>query len=176
MKKVLVALVGTVVMAAAPVESDAQLASGQWYAFEFGAAGSIGNSCALCGSFSAPPATMWTYASSRAFTFTIQDAFLAGDRFELYANNSSAGLTSVPGFGSCWDINNCVGDSNMSRGSFAFAPGNYSFQIRTNATPFGSGAALMRIDETEVPEPSTAALLLIGGVGLVARRRRNAVN
>ncbi len=166
-------LVGTSTGHAGAVDAN------RWYQFCFGAAGTFAtsNSAGNCVApfdleADLPP---WTFSSTTSFRFIVQDLFLSGDQFSLFDALVEIGQTSVPaGGGGCG--NNpvtCQGDPRFSRGEFLLGAGSYSFRIRADQSPFGSGGAGFRIEPTQVvPEPGSMGLVAIGLVGLGTLRRR----
>lgn len=85
----------------------------------------------------------------------------------------SLGLTSAfSGQFSCGsDPAICVTDPGISKGFFNLAAGPHSITI--NHVQGKSGEAYFRVDNSNVPEPSSILLLCGGllGLGLAARRR-----
>lgn len=166
---------------ALPSDASAQLAANQWYVFQFGAIGTPAFRCTSCtvvpGAIKAPAATLWTYASGTAFDFTVQDLYSNLSRFEVFANATSLGLTSVAGSGICGGtIAACIADPNSSRGTFLLGPGSYTFSIQ-NLGASEQGIAVFQVSSpsTVVPEPSTVALMAAGLAFLgVGYRRRSA--
>lgn len=118
----------------------------------------------------------WTFTGSGFLI--VQDAFLAGDQFEIFDDVTSLGTTSIPGVVGCGsDPVICFADPDSSRGIFPFGSGDHSFRITVIAAPFGPGTAFLCIDsgqgecgvplngEHEVPEPSSMLLLAVGFLG-----------
>lgn len=123
----------------------------------------------------APP---WTFNGGSILTVT--DAFDAGDQFEVFDNNVSIGMTSVPsgstGCGS--DPVPCFANPNISSGTFNLGGGAHSITMQL-LTGF-SGAAYFRVDPAPVtsvggttsfvPDGSGSSFgipLLAGGVAAV---------
>jgi PEP-CTERM motif len=119
----------------------------------------------------APP---WTFvAPAGGATLIVVDAFLAGDRFQVFDLGSSLGLTSVPvGAGTCGGSPlACLADPNISRGIFPLLPGPHSVSLLVALSPSGSGAGFLQV-QAQVPEPGVLALLAVGLIGLWGWRRR----
>jgi len=94
----------------------------------------------------APP---WNFtAPAGGATISVTDAFLVGDRFEVFDFGSSIGLTSVPSTsGSCGDDPvPCMADPNASSGTFFLGPGAHSITFGVVDNPNGSGAQYFRVD------------------------------
>jgi hypothetical protein len=115
----------------------------------------------------APP---WTFTG--AATLTVVDAFVAGDRFEVFDFGASLGATSLPvGSGDCGDDPlPCLADPNISRGQFQLASGGHALTIRPLLAPGGGGAGYLLL---HAPEPTTWLLLAVGMVALVGARRKS---
>jgi PEP-CTERM motif len=156
---------------------------GTWYEFGFGTAGTPATGCdpadpsgGFCISSSGTPTTFldappWTFqAPVQGAILLVTDAFLAGDRFQVFDFGASRGLTSAPsGSADCGDDPvPCLAIAGISKGSFVFASGNHSLTI-TPTLSGGGGAAYFRVDA--VPEPS-AWILLGGGLALIGLFRR----
>jgi hypothetical protein len=156
------------------------VSAGMWYQYCFGAAGSFAGSNAGCAApytgVAAADDPAWTYSSTGTFFFRVQDLYLYGDRFTLFANAVAVGTTSAPGTsGGCG--NNpaaCAADGSSSGGTFVFGPGSYAFTIRADDSPYGGGAGAFRIEDevSPVPEPATVGLMALGLVAVGAARRR----
>lgn len=134
-----------------------------WTSFAFGAVGTL---------------------AKRTYSFTltgdailkIVDGFTSGDRFQVFANNVSRGLSSLPtaGFktGNKWDL--AFANPNFSHRGFHFGPGSYTITIMV-AQRAGTDTALhngaVRLDTSPVPVPA-GGLLLISALGAAAAARR----
>lgn len=103
----------------------------------------------------APP---WTFTFGRISTLTIVDAFLSGDRFEVFNFGVSLGVTSLPAADAdCGDDPlACLAEPGMSRLKVTLPPGSYSLTLSTVAAPNGSGSGYLHV--AEAPEPSTVSL------------------
>ena len=103
-------------------------------------------------SFLDPPP--WTFLSAVPILLTVTDAFLAGDRFEVFDFGVSIGLTSAT-FGSadCGDDPvPCLTTPGISSRVFSLAAGNHSLTITPTLSPGDGGAGYLRV--SAVPEPS----------------------
>jgi hypothetical protein len=150
--------------------SYADLLPGVWYEFGFDpnhfpiASGClpddpIGVPCRLgIGStkLGTPP---WTFTSPTPVDFTITDAFLAGDSYEVLDFGALVGSTPpVPANGhSCGlDPNVCVVDPEMSHASFVLPAGGHSITVSVNPVQI-LGEGFFQFEP--VPEPSAVFLL-----------------
>jgi hypothetical protein len=135
---------------------------GPWNEFSFTNAGSFAKGCAPADPaglgcvpsssgnshfVGAPP---WTFvAPSDGATLTVTDAFLKGDTFEVFDLGVPIGNTSVvPANSASCDSDPvpCLADPTVSHGVFNLGPGPHSITIKATASPFGSGAAYVRIE------------------------------
>lgn len=159
---------------------------GVWYEFAFMGQGSSATACTSCIPSSGTPTTFapsppWTFTLTAPGHLVVTDAFLVGDRFEVFNSGTSLGLTSLPtaGVGPCGDDPvPCLADPNFSSATFLLGAGSYSIAIDAVLSPWGAGAAYFRAEQVQgaVPEPATWALVA-GVIALVAgkryRRRRD---
>ena len=117
-------------------------------------------------------APAWTFADSAVLT--IIDAFLSGDRFEIFDFGVSLGLSSMPGIDAdCGDDPLvCLADASMSRLVMELGAGPHSLTITPTQTADYGGSAFLHIAQgaTAVPEPATTWLLAVGFVALGASR------
>ena len=139
----------------------------------------------------APTATQaesaFTFTSAGAVTVKVTDAYVLGDRFQLYDKGSLVGQTSqTNGSPQPWTDNPNVAFAGLfSKGTFTLGAGTHSLILKTFQTPFGfdSGAGFLRFDAADnggglgiasasVPEPGTLALVGMGFASLVVGRFR----
>ena len=160
-----------------------------YYEFGFGDVGDPATGCdpadpagPFCSESTGTPTTFltaapWTFTSgATGSTLTVTDAFLSGDRFQIFDFGIPVGLTSAPaaGFDCGDDPVPCLADSNMSHGSFVFGSGVHFIAIRVVEGGFGSGYLLLQDGGAEaVPEPATLVLLATGAGAALYRRRRH---
>ena len=172
--KGIAAVFGLLFMSGAPALA-ATIDFGTWYQFQFD--GSLGevSPCVVCNLFpEVPPAPAqpWEFVAPPGGVFiTVSDAFDRLERFEVFADGVSLGLTSIPsGAGNCGsDINLCLADPDNSTGVFFVEPGTHTMAIfQADGV---EGLAAFRVDVAVIPEP--AGLLLVGGglAALLLRRR-----
>lgn len=124
---------------------------------------------------------------------TVTDLNLPGDRFEVFSNGVSLGLTSVPVqgpsgynqmdyyyfYGSLGydysDIYDTVHDSRWSSGSWNLSAGDYLITGLALSSPYSSGWAALRVDTAPMPSPVLvpAAVWLLGSAlaGCLGLRR-----
>jgi hypothetical protein len=171
-----------------PASADPIGVDGSFHEFSFGAATSA---VVTCGGVSCTPTVnpLAEQTSSPPWTFSgpaevlITDLFQAGDRFEVFDNLSSLGVTSVvanTGVSTCnGDIGCALASLAYSHASFSLGAGAHSITIDIiqNATRTSGGAAVFSA-VAAVPEPGTWLLLGSGlaSLGLAALHRRRAVS
>jgi hypothetical protein len=127
----------------------------------------------------------FTFHWPGAVKLTVTDAFVVGDRFQVYDFGNLIGTTSQPTLGVPDEPNLDAGlaDPNFSHGFFTLPAGSHSLTFKTVevAPGFPDGGAGFKlqpasVDTRQVPEPTALALACLGGVGLawrtVRRRKR----
>jgi hypothetical protein len=126
-----------------------------------------------------------TFTSAQATKLTVTDAFVDGDRFQVFDNGTSLGLTSLPandGFNIGQDQDKALADPRFSSGVFSLAPGAHAIMIKTVAiaTGDGSGGGFLRVDSAVIPSPSPTpepaglTLMALAGACLAGYRWRRA--
>jgi hypothetical protein len=147
---------------ARPAAADPYTLDSGWTSFYFGDAGSTATPSPF--SFTAPAGGAIVKAT---------DAFLYGDRFELFDFGTSLGMTSVPGIGVTTSDPDLAYDSPLySKGVFFVGAGNHEITIVATNSPFNGGGAYFRADAASAPEPGSMALLAMGALPLLRRLRR----
>jgi PEP-CTERM motif-containing protein len=180
------AFIGLVVVTASASPALATVVSpdGSFNEFRFDRAVSAVVGCGSCTPTTNPVANTsnsppWTFGGAASIFIT--DLGVRGDRFEVFDNAVSLGVTSVPindGGGTCaFNIGDCSVALGYSRGTFAVGPGAHSLTINLTqnaaGTTFGN-AAFSVSAAAAVPEPGTLLLWSSGAAALALRfwRRR----
>lgn len=126
-------------------------------------------------------ARKFSFTLTKNAILTVVDSFLVGDQFEVFANGSSLGATSVPGTGGKntgmkFDV--AAADGIHSIGRFILGPGSYVISLNVLARS-GTDTSLhigaLRADIGQVPVPAAGGLLLTALGAMALRRRRNPV-
>jgi hypothetical protein len=167
-----------------------------WYEFSFTGAGimarggfpvdPLGGSVvpSSAGNSQFAPAPPWTFtAGPTGVDFTVTDAFLYGDSFNVLDFGTSIGHTppvAATGGGAADNPDVALADPLYSHATFHLDPGAHSITIITDVSPFGSGAAYFRAVTAApsgvVPEPGSALLFGVAALavgGYAWRRRTN---
>lgn len=151
-----------------PASATLLTLGGGWDAFSFGGSNS---------SFS----DTWQFTVEDSSLLTVTDAYLSGDRFEIFNFGASMGLTSDPAtFGDFTDnFDIASADPRWSTGFFILGAGTYDISGIATLAPYQEGGAAIKLDryyEEEpppvVPEPASMFLLGSGLLGLAGIRRK----
>jgi hypothetical protein len=142
---------------------------GSWIQFDFDSAGSSLYDLSTLD-------TGFTFTLSQSSILSVVDLGFSGDRFNIFANGVSLGLTSAPVAQAAnedpiFDIPTALNDNRFSKGNWNLAKGNYTITGIAKDSPFDGGYGALSV--VAVPEPESWALLLagLGIVGTIARRR-----
>jgi hypothetical protein len=155
----------------------------QWYEFSFTSPTSWAKGCSPAdpsgpgcapssggnSEFADSPA--WVFSSLYPVTFTVTDAFLYGDAFQVWDSGVLIGSTPAVAIGGSSGLSDpelALLDPNLSHASFVLPVGDHSITIFTYQTITG-GAAYF---EAAVPEPATLLLLGAGMLGLLGLGRK----
>jgi len=121
----------------------------------------------------------FSFSLTQNAILSIVDGFVAGDRFEVFSNGASIGMTSIPGTGPNTGMNfdAALADGIHSMGQFILGPGSYLISLvvlSRSGTDTAGHIGAIRADTAPVPVPAAGALLLsaLGAVALRRRRRR----
>ena len=126
----------------------------------------------------------FTFTSAAAVKVNVTDAFVSGDRFQLYDKGSLIGTTSQINGITTWTDNPDTAFAGLfSKGTFTLGAGSHALVLKTIQIPSGldSGTAFLRVvgggdgggvGVASVPEPGTLVLVSMGLAGLAAGRFR----
>jgi hypothetical protein len=117
------------------------------------------------------PADGYQFTSATSVVVQITDCCSIGDRFEIFVNSVSQGLTSAPvgsGPSGAFDGPSSWADSRLSKISLALGPGSYDIDIvvTTSVSTLTSGGFIQVLS---VPEPGALALLAVALAALLAK-------
>lgn len=155
-----------------------------WYGFCFGGVGSGASDGDCPPDYPRTSGNPFTFSAPGNVLLQVTDAFQKGDVFDVFVNSVfrfSTSLVPIDLFGDVEDPDLAFADPTYSSGQLVLPPGDYSVEIFTQISPFGSGGAFLRVSRTGlppdpepgvVPEPATFAMMAAGVVTLVLRRRR----
>lgn len=127
-----------------------------------------------------------TIAAGHVGTLTVVDAGFSGDRFQVWDGAKLLGSTGAAVNGDSagaitFDYDAALANADFSRGSFTLGAGTHvitglMFASTTDAFgPLNATIGGVKVAVSAVPEPASAATLLIGlGLLIGALRRRNA--
>lgn len=118
-------------------------------------------------------AVEFTYTSNTAFQLRLVDYFFPGDSAQVYANGTLLGSTpAVPYDDTLFAAtpNSAFGNSAWSKRTWTLGAGAYTFSGLPSVLP--TGASVLAISVTAVPEPAMAWLAGVGVLGVLSARRR----
>ena len=157
-----------------------------WYQFSYAEAGSpalgcdpadpAGGFCIPSGgtptSFAPPPP--WEIALTQSGSFTVTDAFLSGDEFDVFDFGVPIGSTSAAGLGaSCGDDPvPCLADPQISSGVFPLLAGAHSLTIVAADALEGGGTGYFRVGTEVAAIPEPGSLVLLGAAAALLHLRR----
>ena len=124
-------------------------------------------------------APAWTFSAPAGATLTVLDAFLSGDRFEIFDFGVSLGSTSGSSPQQPVDCGDdpldCLANPFVDSAVFALGAGLHSLTLVSTLVPNGfGGSGYLRVTAAAlVPEPASLALVLGGLAAACGSRRRN---
>jgi hypothetical protein len=146
---------------------------GSWAEFDFDAQGSSLYDLATLD-------TGFTFDLSQAGILRVLDAGFSGDRYEIFANGVSLGLTSIPvaqnvGEEPLFDTAELWNDTRFSRGEWYLGAGSYTLTGIATLVPEGAGYGYLSVTNVAtVDEPPLPVLLAtLGLVGAIFGRRQS---
>ena len=129
-----------------------------------------------------------SYGSALTYQFTVAHGFTgllsvvdagnAGDRFKVYNNGQSIGLTSNISTSSDYsnNFNNNLVNTNFSNGIFLLSEGTYNITgaLFSTSQAFNSTNGALKLEVTAVPVPAAFVLMFssLSFLGFIGRRRR----
>ena len=141
-----------------------------WDRFAFGAVGTMAK-------------RTFTFTLAGFAKMTIVDGFKAGDRLQVFANNISLGLTSVPtpggpSIGQNYDA--ALTMANFSSWTHRFGPGSYTITMlvkQRSGNDTADHLSGIRLYSAPVPVPAAGLMLLsaLGAAGAMRKRRKAAL-
>jgi hypothetical protein len=166
-RRLAMALLAGFTFAAAPAADASPIAvDGGWTNFTWiGGAGPIDS-----------PADGFQFTSATSVVVQITDCCTIGDRFEVFVNGVSAGLTSAPdgaGPSGAFDGPASWADARLSKIALALGPGSYDIDITvtTSVSSLSSGGFIQVLG---VPEPGALVLLAAAALLLACTRQASA--
>lgn len=176
-------VLGLALTAQAHASTISLTGNGQWHEFnvdDFSSASQGVEWIDLSDSNSASFGSALTYQFTIAHGFegflNIVDAGFAGDRFEIFNNGQSLGVTTDTTNSNDYSNNfaNNLNNLGFSKGTFAFNEGTYNItgSLFSTLQPFNATNGALKLDVTPVPLPGTFSLLLCGMLILVFTNRR----
>ncbi|HSD37443.1 MAG TPA: PEP-CTERM sorting domain-containing protein [Rhodocyclaceae bacterium] len=117
----------------------------------------------------------FSVAAGQVATLTVVDGGFAGDVFKVFngatlLGASSAAINSYPDSLGL-DFDAALADARYSRAVFTLAAGEYSINGEATTLPLGTTVGAVQLAISDVPEPSSLALLTGGLLMLTALRR-----
>jgi hypothetical protein len=180
----LIFILGLSFIAQAQANTITLAANGQWNEFnvdDFSSASQGVEWIDLSDSNSATFGSALTYQFTIAHGFegflNVVDAGFAGDRFEIFNNGQSLGVTDNTTNSNDYSNNFADNLNNLhfSKGVFSFNEGTYNItgNLFSTLQPFNATNGALKLDVTPVPLPGTLGLLLCGlFIRAFAHRRR----